>query len=156
MNSQARVNPWWTVVTLWSIVNLVNLLQSVGFLSRVVTGNRSINHILGYGIVALALPATIVIVAFIKEKSGWRHWIGPAIFIVFVVLQIFVEYVWKVEFRSPIRYDVLVPYLVLFFGSIFFMGISMFRINRRLWLVTVVTTVFLLGSMLYAMYKGVG
>ena len=54
------------------------------------------------------------------------------------------------------RYDILVPYLVLFFGSILWMGLPMFRMNRRLWLVTVVTTVLLLGSMGFAMYMGVG
>ena len=67
-----------------------------------------------------------------------------------------VEYIWRVEFRSPMRYDILVPYLVLFFGSILLMGLPMFHINRRLWLVTVVTTVLLLGSMGFAMYMGVG
>ena len=156
MNSQTRVDPWLAVLTVWGIVNMVNLLQSAGFLSRVITGDRSINHILGYGIVTLAIPAAIAIGAFIKEKSWWRHWIGLIAFIVFVVIHIFVEYILKVEFRSPMRYDILIPYLILFFGSIFFMGISMLRINQRLWLVTVVTTVLLLGSMIFAMYKGVG
>jgi hypothetical protein len=32
----------------------------------------------------------------------------------------------------------------------------MFRLDRRLWLVTVATTVLLLGSMVIAMRKGVG
>jgi hypothetical protein len=156
MNSQTRVDPWWAVLAVWGIVNMVNLLQSAGFLSRVITGDRSINHILGYGIVTLAIPATITIGAVIKEKSGWRHWIGPAVFILFVVLHIFIEYIWKAEFRSPMRYDILIPYLVLFFSSIFFMGISMFRINQQLWVVTVVTTVLLLVSMIFAIYRGVG
>jgi len=156
MSSQDRSTSWWAVLTAWGIVNMVNLLQSMGFLSRVVTGNYSINHILGYGIVTLSIPAVIVVVAFINEKSGWRHWIGPAVFLAFVVLMIFVEYIWKIEFRSPIRTDILVPYLVLFFGSIFLMGVPMFRINRRLWLGTVATTILLLGTMLYAMYMGVG
>ena len=48
------------------------------------------------------------------------------------------------------------PYLVLFFGSILLMGLPMFSMNRQLWLVTVVTTVLLLGSMGVAMLKGVG
>lgn len=69
---------------------------------------------------------------------------------------IVVEDIWRVEFRSPMRYDILVPYLVLFFGSILLMGLPMFRMNRRLWLVTVATTVLLLGSMVLAMYMGVG
>jgi len=156
MQTQTRVNPWWAVLTVWIIVNAINLLQSAGFLSRVVTGNREINHLLGYGIIALAAPAALAMVAFIRARAGWRHWIGPAAFLVFVVFMIIVEHIWQVEFRSPMRYDILVPYLVLFFGSILLMGLPMFRINRRLWLVTVVTTVLLLGSMGFAMYMGVG
>jgi hypothetical protein len=51
---------------------------------------------------------------------------------------------------------ILVPYLMLFFGSILLMGIPMFRLNRGLWMVTVASTVLLLSSMLVAMRKGVG
>jgi len=49
-----------------------------------------------------------------------------------------------------------VPYLVLFFGAILLMGLPMFRLDRRLWLVTVVNTVLLLASMGVAMRRGVG
>ena len=98
MNSQARVNPWWAVVTVWGIVNMVNILQSLGFLSRVITGNRSINHLFGYGIIALALPVALTIVAFIREKTGLRQWIGPAAFLAFVVFMIVVEYIWNAEY----------------------------------------------------------
>ncbi len=41
------------------------------------------------------------------------------------------------------RYEILVPYLVLFFGSIFLMGIPMYRMKKKLWLVTVATTLLL-------------
>lgn len=156
MKSKNRVHPWWAALTVWVVVNAVNLLQSAGFLSRVVTGNREINHLLGFGIIALGLPAILVMVAFLRARAGWRHWIGPAVFLLFIVLMILVEHIWKVEFRSPMRYGILVPYLVLFFGSIFLMGVPMFRLDRKLWLITAITTVILLGSMGYAMYMGVG
>ena len=51
---------------------------------------------------------------------------------------------------------ILVPYLVLFFGAILLMGLPMYRVNLHLWLVTVATTVLLLGSMGVAMRRGVG
>jgi hypothetical protein len=156
MKAQTHVNPWWAALTVWGVVNAVNVLQAAGFLSRVITGSRAINHLLGYGVVALAAPAVLAIVAFVCARAGWRQWIGPAAFLAFIALMIVVEYIWRVEFRSPMRYDILVPYLVLFFGSILLMGLPMFRMNRRLWLVTVVTTVLLLGSMGFAMYMGVG
>jgi hypothetical protein len=156
MKAQMHVNPWWVALTVWGVVNAVNVLQAAGFISRVVTGNREINHLLGYGIVALGVPAILTIVAFVRVQASWRQWIGPTVFLTFLAFMIFVEYIWRVEFRSPMRYDILVPYLVLFFGSILLMGLPMFRMNRRLWLVTVVTTVLLLGSMGFAMYMGVG
>jgi hypothetical protein len=156
MQTLERVTPWWAALTVWGIVNLVNLLQAAGFLSRVPTGSRAINHILGYGIIVLAIPASIALVAFWQARSGWRHLAGPAMYLAFILFMISVEYIWPVEFRSPMRYDILIPYLLLFFGSIILMGLPMFRMNRQLWFVTVVTTLLLLGAMVFAMSKGVG
>ena len=156
MNEQMLVNPWWAALTTWGVVNLVNLLQSAGYLSRIFSKNLAINHLLGYGIMALAIPAVIALVAFMRAGATWQQWIGLAIFLAFLALMIAVDYIWLVEFRSPPRYEILVPYLVLFFGSILLMGLPMFRMDRRLWLVTVATSVLLLGSMLVAMRKGVG
>jgi hypothetical protein len=156
MKGKMNVDPWWAVLTVWGVVNGVNLLQAAGFLSRVVTGTRAINQLLGLGIIALAFPAGLALVAFIRARTAWRQWIGPAVFLIFLTFMIVVEYIWQIEFRSPMRYNVLVPYLVLFFGSILLMGLPMFRMNQRLWLVTVATTILLLGSMVIAMYRGVG
>ena len=138
------------------MVNSVNLLQAVGLLSRVGTGSMAVNHVLGYAIVALAAPSALALVAFVRARAGWLQRIGPTMFLAFVALMVVVDYAWPVEFRFPIRYGILVPYLVLFFGSILLMGLPMFRLDRKLWLVTVATSVLLLGSMGVAMRKGVG
>lgn len=151
-----HVEPWWAALTVWVVVNLVNLLQAAGFLSRIATGNRQINHLLGYGIIALAVPAAVAMVAFIRAGSGIRYWIGPAVYLVFVAFMLVVEDIRPVEFRDPVRPAILVPYLVLFFGAILLMGAPMFRLDRRLWLVTVVTASLLLVAMILAMMAGVG
>jgi hypothetical protein len=156
MQAATPQGPWWAVVTVWAVVNAVNCLQSGGFISRVLTGGMAINHVLGYVMVALAIPAAIGMVALIRAQQGLLQWVGPAVYLAFVVLVIVVEYVSPIEFRSPPRYWILVPYLLLFFGAILLMGLPMFRVNRELWLVTVVTTVLLLTSMGVAMRKGVG
>jgi hypothetical protein len=49
---------------------------------------------------------------------------------------------------------VLVPYLVLFFGSIVLMGASMYSANRSLWLVTVATSAALVAGMTWARRQG--
>lgn len=116
----------------------------------------AVNHLLGYAMIALAAPTVVAIVAFVHSRAGWLQWIGPAAYLAFVVLMVAVDYVSPVEFRSPPRYDILVPYLALFFGAILLMGLPMFRLNRALWLVTVATSVLLVASMGVAIRKGVG
>jgi hypothetical protein len=156
MQAQTSVNPWWAAFTVWCVVNAVNVLQAAGFLSRVRTSSMAINHLLGYVMIALAVPATLALVAFWRARAGWLQRVGPAVYLAFVVLMVVVDYVWPVEFRSPMRYVILVPYLVLFFSAILLMGLPMYRLNRRLWLVTLVTSVLLLVSMGIAMSLGVG
>jgi len=151
-----RVNPWWAAMTVWGVVNVVNVLQAAGFLSRVHTGTMDVNRGLGYLMIALAIPAIAALAAFVRTDAGWFHWIGPAVFVAFIILMVVVDYARPVEFRSPMRYDIVVPYLTLFFGSILLMGLPMYTMSRSLWLVTVVTTMLLLGSMGLAMLKGVG
>jgi hypothetical protein len=155
MESQASVDPYWAALTVWAVVNAVNLLQAAGFISRVRTGSHRINRLLGTVMIALAIPAAVAMVAFLRAGAGWLYWIGPAVYLVFVVVELLVDYVRPVEFRSPPRRGILVPYLLLFFGAILLMGLPMFNLDRKLWLVTVVTTVLLLASMIGAMRKGV-
>ena len=157
MESQASVDPYWAALTVWVVVNAVNLLQAAGFISRVRTGgDMAINHILGYVMIALGVPAAVAMVAFLLSGAGWLYWLGPALYLAFVVFEVIVDYVRPVEFRSPRRPEILVPYLLLFFGAILLMGIQMFNLDRGLWLVTVATTILLLTSMGIAMRKGVG
>jgi len=155
MPARADVDPWWAALTVWGVVNAVNVLQAVGFVSRVRTGSTLMNHRLGYVMMVLAIPSIAALVAFVRAGAGWRHWLGPAVFVTFLAMMGVVDYARPVEFRSPARSDILVPYLVLFFGAILLMGLPMFRLDRRLWLLTVATTVLLLSAMGYAMSKGV-
>ena len=146
--------PGGAVLTIWVVVNLVNVLQAVGFVTRV--SSWDVQRTVGIVIAGLAVPATLALVSFLRCGSGWRFYSGPLMFDAFVVLLVVVEYVLVIEWRSPARLEVLVPLVSLFFGSIFLMGAPMFRINPKLWAVTAMTAAALLSAMLYAMSKGVG
>jgi hypothetical protein len=148
--------PWWASLTIWAVVNAVNVLQAAGFASRLCSGSMATNHALGYAIMALGLPALAALAALAHAKAAWLSWAGPAVFLVFVAFMAVVDYAAPIEFRSPARPSILVPYLILFFGAILLMGLQMYSLDRRLWLVTVVTTVALLGSMGAAIRAGAG
>jgi hypothetical protein len=143
--------PWWAALTTWVVVNTVNVAQAVGFTSRRSHG-MAINHVLGLVIAVLAIPAAVALVGFARAGNPW--WIGPAVFDAFVVLMLVVDYLRPVEWRDPARPVILIPYLLLFFGSILLMGIPMYTLNRGLWLVTVATTTALLITMTLAIRQG--
>lgn len=138
----------------WLVVNAVNLLQTIGFLTRPFA--PGVNPALGLVIAVLAVPATWALSVFLRLGAGSLLVAGPIAFDAFVLLMLAVDHVWRIEWRDPVVPAVQVPYLTLFFGSIFLMGLPMVRLDRRRWLVTVATTVALLGSMLVAMAEGVG
>ena len=154
MHTQLSTDRLWAALLVWSIVNAVNVLQAIGFLSRVWTGSRAINHLLGHIMIALAVPAGVALVALLHSGASCLHWVGPAVYLAFIVVFLDVDCVGPLEFRSLVRLDILVRYLVLFSGTILLMGLPMFRINWHLWFVTVVTTALLLGSMVVAMRRG--
>ena len=110
----------------------------------------------GLVIAALAIPATWALLVFRRQRARWLFLAGPLVFDAFVVLMIAVDDVANVEWRDPVVPAIQVPYLLLFFGGIVLVGLPMYRLDRRRWLVTVVTSVILLGSMAYAMSAGVG
>jgi hypothetical protein len=141
-------------VAIWLVVNAVNLLQSVGFVTRPVA--PEVNPVLGLVIAALAIPATWALLVFRRRRAGWLFFVGPLVFDLFVVLMLAVDYLARVEWRDPVVPMIEVPYLLLFFGSVVLMGLPMYRLDRRRWLVTVTTSVILLGSMAYATSAGVG
>jgi hypothetical protein len=141
-------------LVIWGVVNAVNVLQAVGFISRPYA--PSVNPALGLVIAALAVPATWALIVFIRHDAGWGHLAGPAAFDAFVVLMLWVDHVARIEWRDPVVPAIQVPYLTLFFGSILLMGLPMFRIDRRRWAVTVATTAALLVAMLFATAMGAG
>lgn len=142
------------VVVVWLVVNAVSLLQSVGFATR--PALPEVNSLLGVVIAALAIPATWAVLVFWRRRASWLFLVGPLVVDVFVVLMLVVDYVAHVEWRDPVIPVIEVSYLLIFFGSIVLMGLLIYRLDRRRWLVTVATSIILLGSMAYAMSAGVG
>lgn len=152
----ARPAAWRAMLVVWVVVNLVNVLQAVGFASRTPgPGGMSVNHALGVVIAVLALPATWALVVFVRERTGWLQYLGPLAFDAFVALMLLVDYALALQFRDPQRPAILAPYLLLFFGSIVLMGFPMYRTSRPRWALTAATSALLLAAMAYALARGV-
>lgn len=143
--------PDWLV---WCTVNVVCVAQTIGFFSR--TSGPKVQFAMGIVIMAMAVPACIALVRDLDAGRPLWQWIGPAVFIVFAVMELLVDHVTRIEFRNPPRATILVPYLILFFGGILLMGIRMYPVSKPLWGVTAVSATLLIWSMIWAHGKGVG
>ncbi len=89
---------------MWAVVNAVCLLQAAGFLSRVRTGNRAVNHVLACAIVALALPASVAVVALVLPYSPLAGLLGfaalPPVYLL-AIAAIVAAYVVSAELVKP-------------------------------------------------------
>jgi len=148
MQPQTDINPWWAALTVWGVVNAVNILQTAGE-RRQHSADSGVpfagTHRKHGGQSRSRLrddcPCDPVDYGTDRVRSSGRR-------LAALDRSRRLPHIHRADGR-------LVPYLVLFFGAILLMGLPMFRLNRQLWLLTVVTTMMLLGSMGVAMREGV-
>lgn len=71
-----------------------------------------------------------------KNGREWWTYVLPSIFIAFLVLEIVLDYILKIEFRTT---PLLGPYLLLYYAAIFGMIGYSFRIGKKYGFITLVT-----------------
>jgi hypothetical protein len=89
----------------------------------------------GWIVYGLALPATLVSVIMLQGGRSWPFWLGGVILLVWSALGSVVEYVRKIEWRSPIRWSIFVPYVTLYLAGVMFYWWPVGMIYRPMWYV---------------------
>jgi hypothetical protein len=94
-------------------------------------------YVMRYGwiVYALAVPAVVVSAAIYSGGKGWSFWLGGVIYMVWGVYGYVVEYVKHVQWRSPIEWRFLGPYVLLYLATVMFYWWPVALINRPLWYV---------------------
>jgi hypothetical protein len=139
-------------VLVFTVVTVVCIAQSIGFFSR--PHNPAWNRGLGVLILCMAVPAAAA--AVLTARSGGRWWLAPASFVAFAAFALIVDYIMGVPFRQPPQPAVLVPYLMLFYGSILAMGLYLLPVSRVLWAIAGGTAALLIVATIFAQVRGVG
>ncbi len=119
----------------FSLANLMNLIMVAIFLSRA-GGNSDHAIIIGWVWVIFILILTGVVVLNIKNVREWWTYVLPSIFIAFLVLEVVLDYILKIEFRTT---RLLGPYLLLYYAAIFGMIGYSFRIGKKYGFITLLT-----------------
>ena len=122
-------------VGIFIIANVVNLLLIGIFVSR---AKRMVNveFVLGIAVVAMALPLIGAAIVNILSRREWWTIVLLLPMILYCILELVLDYVLKMEFRST---SLLWPYLTLFYlGLIGMVGYS-FSVGKAYGLLTLVT-----------------
>ena len=82
----------------------------------------NLDFILQYGWIfyLLCIPAVLVSILMLRNGKDWSFWIGGFIFLVWAIFGYVVEYRFGIKWRNPIVWSVLVPYVLLYLGTIMF------------------------------------
>jgi hypothetical protein len=87
----------------------------------------------GWVVYALAVPLAEVSVLMWLAGMGTAYWLGGVVYLAWAILGYIVEYALKIEWRSPIRWPVFVPYVILFLATMMLYWWPLWPLCRPLW-----------------------
>jgi len=139
---------------LFIIINCANIIISTIFITRV--KKPGMEHGIGFLYVALGIPTLIITIFNIIFQREWWFWVFPSLFLIFIVFELIIDYIKKIEFRNPRNIRILVPYLILYYVSIILMWGLTWTLGALYGAITAITYFLQLGCAAYAGKHGVG
>ena len=106
------------------------------------------SYTLNYGwiIYALCIPALMISLVQLLGGSGWSFWLGGLLFAGFAAYGYWIDYVKGINWRKPLRKDIMFPYVTLYLGTIMFYWWPLALIYRPLWFIF--GALFVIGTIL--------
>ncbi len=100
----------------------------------------------GWIVYACSLPATAVSIYLLLAGYSPYLWLGGFIYLVWASFGYYVEYVRKIQWRTPPKGMVLVPYVTLYLATVMFYWWPLAMVYKPLWYINGV--LFLISTVL--------
>lgn len=104
----------------------------------------------GWIVYTLSIPSVVISIILYRGGKSWSFWLGGILFLMFAIFGFWVDYLAKIQFRNPLRLEIVIPYVSLYLAMIMFYWWPLGRIDRKLWIVYaflfVLATVLNIGS----------
>lgn len=100
----------------------------------------------GWVVYALAIPFAALSGYLLAAGAPWWMWTGGFLYLAWAAFGFVVEYVRRIEWRTPILWPVFVPYIVLYLATAMFFWWPLARIGWAYWLAA--TLLFIVGTIL--------
>jgi len=113
--------------------------------------NKVLLQTFGAIVVLLLTPFTITLIGYLKIKAEKKIIISLIVILLYLVLEIVLDYILKIPFRDILALHIL--YIIVFYAAAFSMiGVS-FNINKKISFIVLTTFLILIGCLIY-MYLG--
>jgi len=83
----------------------------------------------------LSLAAFAVSLRLLLSGKPWSLWLGGFLYLVWAVFGYIVEYVKKIEWRTPIRWPIFGPYVFMYLATVMFYWFPLALVYKPLWYV---------------------
>jgi len=87
----------------------------------------------GWIVYLLSVPAAMVSLILLAGGMTWSFWLGGFLYLAWACYGYTAEYVKKIEWRNPIRWSVLGPYISLYLATVMFYWFPLALISKPLW-----------------------
>jgi hypothetical protein len=113
--------------------------------------NSVLLGIFGAIVILLLIPFTVSLLGYIKEKTEKKIIISIVIILLYLILEIVLDYILKIQFRDILSLHII--YIIVFYAAAFSMiGVS-FNIRKKMGFIVLTTFLILIGCLTY-MYLG--
>jgi len=100
----------------------------------------------GWIVYALCFPALVISLILLLNGKSWSFWLGGLLFLLFSGYGYWVDYIKGINWRNPLRKDIMFPYVTLYLGTIMFYWWPLALLYRPLWFAFAV--LFVIGTIL--------
>jgi hypothetical protein len=100
----------------------------------------------GWIVYALGIPAVVISIVLLLGGKSWSFWLGGFLFLVYAAYGYWIDYVKQIEWRNPLRWSIMVPYVFLYLSTVMFYWWPLGILNRASWFVFAV--LFVIGTVL--------
>jgi len=89
----------------------------------------------GWIVYTLCFPALIISIILLINGKSWSFWLGGFIFVFWSAYGYWIDYIKGINWRKPLRKDIMFPYVTLYLGTIMFYWWPLALLHRPLWYV---------------------
>lgn len=89
-----------------------------------------------------SIPAVIISILMLCSGKAWSFWVGGFIFLVWAIFGYVIEYQLGIKWRNPAVLPILIPYVLLYLGTIMFYWFPLGILSRPLWYIYAVLFAF--------------